>query len=96
MKRRYVSQSTARTTPELATLHRMLTRMDRRVKRAGPRRSLNETLYAFSHRLRARDAAEGPWTRIADWYLEYANLRYARTVAPSRLQHLQHLADLLR
>jgi hypothetical protein len=98
--RRAKARRTARTarplTPELIALHKLLARMDRRVKTAGPRRDLNETLQAFSHRLRAQDSGDGLWTRVSDWYLEYANLRYSRTISGDRLQHLQHLANLLQ
>ena len=78
--------------PEVVTLHKMLARMDRRVRTAGLRRELNETLQTFAHRLRARDDADGLWARVSDWYLEYADLRYSRTMPLDRLQHLQRLA----
>jgi len=82
------TQTRAVRDPGLVTLHKMLARMDRRVKAAGPRRELSETLHAFSQRLRARDSGDGLWTRMSDWYLEYANLRYRRTVSSKRLQQL--------
>ena len=76
--------------PELVILHKMLARMDRKVKAAGHRRDVGETLYAFSRRLRKRDSGDGLWTRISDWYLEYANLRYCRAICSKRLQQLTH------
>ena len=82
--------------PVFVTLHKMLARMDRKVKSAGARRHLSETLHAFSGRLRARDSGAGLWTRISNWYLEYANLRYRRTVSSKRLQQLQQLARSLQ
>ena len=82
------TQTRAVRNPGLVTLHKMLARMDSRVKAAGPRRELSETLHAFSQRLRARDSGDGLWTRMSDWYLEYANLRYRRTVSSKRLQQL--------
>jgi len=82
--------------PGLATLHKMLTRMDRKVKTAGPQRHLSQTLHAFSQQLRARDSGDGLWTRISDWYLEYANLRYRRMISSKRLQKLQQLAQGLQ
>jgi len=82
--------------PGLATLHKMLTRMDRKVKTAGPQRHLSQTLHAFSGQLRMRDLGDGLWTRISDWYLEYANLRYRRTISSKRLQKLQQLAQGLQ
>ncbi len=90
------TQSRAVRNPGLVTLHKMLTRMDSRVKAAGPRRELSETLHAFSQRLRARDSGDGLWTRMSDWYLEYANLRYRRTISSKRLQKLQQLAQGLQ
>ena len=82
--------------PELLALHKMLARMDRRVRTAGPRREINETLQAFAHRLRARDGGDGLWTRVADWYLEYADLRYSRTILRPGLHRLQRLATVLQ
>ncbi len=82
--------------PELVALHRVLARMDRRIRTAGPRRELNETLQAFAHRLRTRDTGDGLWTNVSDWYLEYADLRYSRVIPPDRLHRLQDLATLLQ
>jgi len=90
------TKSRAVRNPGLATLHKMLTRMDRKVKNAGPQRHLSQTLHAFSGQLRARDSGDGLWTRISDWYLEYANLRYRRMISYKRLQKLQQLAQGLQ
>jgi len=86
-RKKSVGRTTSRAVrnPGLVTLHKMLARMDRKVKTAGQRRALNETLHTFSGRLRARDCGDGLWTRISDWYLEYANLRYRRTFSSERL-----------
>ena len=81
---------------DFAVLHKMLTRMDRKVRAAGPRRELSETLHAFSRRLRGRQDRRGLWTRVADWYRDYADLRYGRTIAAERIQHLQQRARRLR
>ena len=90
------THSRALRNPGLATLHKMLARMDRKVKTAGLQRHLSETLHAFSGQLRARDSGDGLWTRISDWYLEYANLRYCRTISSKRLYKLQQLAQGLQ
>ena len=82
--------------PELVALHRVLARMDRRVRTVGLRRELNETLQAFAHRLRIKDTGDGLWANVSDWYLEYADLRYSRIIPPDRLHRLQHLATLLQ
>jgi transglutaminase-like putative cysteine protease len=88
------TQSRALRNPALVTLHKMLARMDRKVKALGQRRALSETLHAFSEQLRAQDSGDGLWTKISDWYLEYANLRYRRTISSERLQRLRQLACL--
>ena len=95
-KSKGLTQTRAVRNPGLVTLHKMLTRMDRKVKARGPRRDLSETLHAFSGQLRARDSGDGLWTRISDWYLEYANLRYRRMISSKRLQKLQQLAQGLQ
>ncbi len=82
--------------PELVALHRVLTRMDRKVKAAGSRRHFSETLHAFSKRLQAQDSGNGLWTRISNWYLEYANLRYGRTISYKCLQQLRQNGQVLQ
>ena len=81
---------------ELLILHKMLTRMDRKVKAAGSQRHFNEPLHAFSQQLRRRDSGSGFWTRISDWYFEYANLRYSRKINSEQVQKLQQFYNGLR
>jgi hypothetical protein len=78
--------------PGLIGLHKMLARMDRKLKAAGLRRDISETLDAFSGRLRKRDTGDGLWTKISDWYLEYAHLRYRRKISSGDLEQLQQRA----
>ena len=82
--------------PGLICLHKMLARMDRKVKSAGLRRDISETLHTFSQRLRTRDTGDGLWTKISDWYLEYAGLRYRRKISSGHLERLQHHAQGLQ
>ncbi len=82
--------------PSVTVLHKMLARMDRRVKAAGLRRHVAETLAAFSHRLRQNDAGDGRWTDVSDWYLEYADVRYRRTIEAEHLSQLGQRAAQLR
>ena len=82
--------------PEFLALHKILRAMDRKVKAAGLRRGFDETLHAFSNRVRTGTPADGPWRRIADWYLEYADLRYCGRVYPDRLRQLQQRGQDLR
>jgi transglutaminase-like putative cysteine protease len=98
------TRSAAAVSPALLSLHRMLARMDRRVAAAGVQRQINETLQAFSGRLRAIGA--GPsvpehakprgldWRRISDWYAEYAALRYRRAISPECIAELQQRTTL--
>ena len=91
-KSRSRAQSMAMKNPELIGLHKILARMDRKVKSAGLRRDLSETLHAFSGRLRKRDTGDGLWTKISDWYLEYARLRYRRKISSGHLEQLRQRA----
>jgi hypothetical protein len=54
----------AAASPALASLHRMLARMDRKVAAAGAKRQLNETLHAFSVRLRESDSGPSATRRV--------------------------------
>lgn len=90
------TQSRSARDPALVILHKMLARMDRKVKAVGLQRPLSETLHAFSQRLRLRDSGDGLWTRISDWYIEYASLRYCRKISSESLQQLQQCAQGLQ
>jgi len=80
--------------PQVRILHKMLARMDRRIRVSGLRRDLSETLGAFSLRLRANDAGDGLCVRAADWYLAYAAVRYDRAITPDHIDRLRRLASL--
>jgi hypothetical protein len=86
------AQLMAMKNPRLIGLHKMLARMDRKVKAAGLRRDISETLHAFSQRLRIRETGDGLWTKISDWYLEYTHLRYRREISSRHLEQLQQRA----
>ena len=90
------AQSIAMIDPKLIGLHKMLARMDRKVKAVGLRRDISETLHTFSQRLRIRETGDGLWTNISDWYLEYAHLRYRRKISSRHLEQLQQRARSLR
>ena len=61
----------------LAQMQRMLARVDRRVRKRHFERQPHETLHQFADRLRAAPGDDQYLRRCADWYLQYANLRYA-------------------
>ena len=60
------------------------------------RRQLTETLHAFAQRLRACDAGDGAWVQVSDWYLQYAELRYCKTIGAEHLEQLHQRAERLR
>ena len=82
--------------PILISLHKMLLRMDRNVKAAGSHREPNETLHAFSQRLKKRYPDAGVWTKIADWYREFALLRYQKMIHPEHVEQLEQRAQGLQ
>ena len=91
------AHSMAMKSPILIDLHKILARMDRKVKAAaGLRRELSETLHDFSGRLRRKEADDRHWIKISDWYLEYAGLRYGKNTSSEHLEKLQQRARNLR
>ena len=89
-----------RADPSIATLHRMLAGMDRRLRAAGIRRPLSETLHAFAERLGAADSG-GPnglrkWDGVSDWYVQYANLRYGRAIRAEHIETLRQHAGRVK
>ncbi|MFH1717823.1 MAG: transglutaminase domain-containing protein [Planctomycetota bacterium] len=95
-KSRDRGQARTARSPALVTLHRILAKMDRKLGSAGLQRQISETLHVFASRLRARESGDGLWTRISDWYVEYASLRYHRAIGSERLQQLQERARRLQ
>jgi protein-glutamine gamma-glutamyltransferase len=87
--------------PAVIAMHRMLTRMDRKVRAMGLRRSPAETLHAFATRIASSRPGDSNLKRREDalrfaatWYSEYANLRYARSISSEQLQRLHNSAHL--
>ena len=88
-----IIQSKSVRNPAHILLHKMLLRMDRKVKAAGSHREPNETLHAFSQRLKKRYPGAGLWMKISDWYREYALLRYRKTIHAEHIHQLQQHAQ---
>jgi len=82
--------------PSLVALHKMLGKMDRKLRAAGLRRPLTETLHTFALRLRTCEADDGQWLGFSDWYREYAELRYCKTIGAEHLEQLHQRAEGLR
>ncbi len=89
--------------PELRALHKILATMDRKVKSSGARRGPQETLHVFADRIRRSSVVPrvsltdlNDDRSFADWYLQYASLRYCGTITPERLDDLLRHAQQLR
>ena len=83
-KRRKTRPHQERPTKEVAQLHRLLARADRRARRLGLSRAPNETLHHFAARLRGSASGE----ELALWYERYAVMRYRGEVSPTDLRQL--------
>jgi hypothetical protein len=89
--------------PAVMTMHRLLAKMDRKVKAMGLRRLPAETLHAFAARIaslgpedRGSKPDSNPARLAAAWYVQYADLRYARSISPEQLQRLRRSARIVQ
>jgi transglutaminase-like putative cysteine protease len=95
MIRRRRSQLHATADPQYLELSRLLSRMDRRLRRRKLTRHTGETLHQFATRVCASEPGDQTLAAIADWYRQYAALRYAGQVERPSIQRLRTtLADL--
>jgi transglutaminase-like putative cysteine protease len=78
--------------PAVLALHKMLDKMDRKVKSTGLQRQLTETLHTFAKRLRGHEDRQGVLVHVSDWYLEYADIRYSQIIDSQRVKLLQQRA----
>lgn len=63
-------------TKAVVELRRLLAEMDRRMRRLRLERSAYETLHQFAERLKHEATTKPNLIAVANWYLEYAKLRY--------------------
>jgi hypothetical protein len=61
----------------IVRMRRTLMRLERKLRRRNLGRLPNETLHDFASRLRRAGSEDGQLQKCADWYLQYAMLRYA-------------------
>jgi len=81
------------TDPELRDLHRLLEKMDARMKKRELIRRPGETLSQFAHRITTGPETP-PWqTAAADWYENYTQIRYR---GPASAEAIQALKQQLR
>jgi len=89
VRRHYAKQRHAKAHhPQVLRLHHMLHRADLFLKKRGLIRSESETLHAFARRL--QDGASDPGPDLAQWYLDYAGIRYCREISAEHVQSLSH------
>jgi hypothetical protein len=103
LRLRRVRGARAARSPQVLALHRVLALVDRKAKSTGSRRLPQETLHAFADRIRRLSQTSRPplaasrddQRSFADWYLQYASLRYCGTITPERLDDLHQSARKL-
>jgi len=80
--------------PQVLRLHLMLRRADLFLKKRGLIRYENETLQAFAWRVQDGSSGPEPEPDVAQWYMDYAGIRYCREISPEHIQMLSQ--DLKR
>ncbi|MBL7133213.1 MAG: transglutaminase domain-containing protein [Phycisphaerae bacterium] len=75
--------------PAVDRLHRLLGRMDRRVRKIALVRGRGETLAHFARRIEGQASARLPAGAAARWYQAYAAVRYGARAGPEDLAELQ-------
>ena len=88
VRRRRRGQHATSVPPQVLRLHHMLRRADLFLKKRGLVRHPSETLQAFA--LRVQDQGATPRPDLAQWYLDYAGVRYCREIGPEHVQSLSH------
>jgi hypothetical protein len=79
--------------PQVLRLHLMLRRADLFLKKRGLIRYESETLHAFARRLQDGSSGPEPEPDVAQWYMDYAGIRYCREI---RAEHIQRLSQGLK
>jgi len=82
--------------PQFADLARLLDRMDRRLRARKLTRQTGETLHQFAGRIGDTVPGDETMAAIADWYRDYASLRYAGQSDGAALKRMQERVGMLR
>ncbi len=90
MRRRRARQHSETDHPHVLRLHHMLRRADLFLKKRGLVRHESETLHAFAQRLQDRSSDPRSGSDLAEWYLDYAGIRYCREISTEHVQRLSH------
>lgn len=89
IRRYFARQQHAEThPPQVLRLHQMLRRADLFLKKRGLIRHESETLPAFAERLQRGSVDRRLNPDMAQWYLDYAGIRYCREISADHLQRL--------
>lgn len=82
--------------PRFKGLSRLLDRMDHRLQKEGLIRRSGETLHQFAGRVADAEAGDGSMTAAADWYRDYAELRYGGQFDDASVERLAALPIVRR
>lgn len=74
--------------PSLAQLQKLLSRMDGRWRKSGLTRQPHETLHQFASRI-ASASSDSTHRQAADWYRQFAAIRYSGRTDPAAVQVLR-------
>ena len=78
-------------------LHKLRTRLERRLMQKGLKRQPHETLLAFAQKLTTTELAPNMALSIQHWYTQYNQIRYSKNANASQIEALTHaLGELLR
>ena len=82
------SRPHVRRDPAFRELHRLLRRMDSRLRKHNLQRRPDETLNQFADRIVAECTGDGQCRDSAEWYCLYASLRYGEEIDRRALDRL--------
>lgn len=91
--RKWWGRRPTRLNPLLTQLHRLLARMDARLRKLGLRRRDNETLHQFADRVHADANVPGARHHAAHWYRRYAAVRYGGPLDADTIEQLAAALD---
>jgi len=95
-KRRKATKTSRPDCPVVLAMHKLLARVDKSLARAGVKRLPDETLQNFAKRIIASHQCEQSAELIADWYRQYAAVRYNPNRTKSDLAKLTDILPILR
>ena len=87
LKKKPLQVSRRTTDPTIRSLNRLLTKMDKRLRKHNLQRDPAETLHQFANRIEQGEQTE--LQTAADWYRDYATNRYTTGISADDIQRLR-------